>query len=92
MFALRYCKFGGVQSLRSSDISVLGHFGPWPWLACRILAGGCNWVGMVRVMSRQKIWVRDQCVQGLKCLRTEVTIHQFGPIYHTEIIAIVQCM
>ena len=28
-----------------------------------------------------KVRVWDRCVQGLKCLRTEVTIHQFGPIY-----------
>jgi len=43
-------------------------------------------------MFRVKVRVRDRCVKGLKCLRTEVTIHQFGPIYPSEIIAIVQCM
>jgi len=31
-------------------------------------------------------------VSGDWCPRTEVTIHQFEPIYRTEIIAIVQCM
>ena len=34
-----------------------------------------------------RVRVRHQCVQGLKCPRTEVTIHQFGPIYRTQVIA-----
>ena len=36
--------------------------------------------------------VTDRCAKGLKCLWTKVTIHQFGPIYHTEITAIVHWM
>jgi len=36
-------------------------------------------VGRVRVGFR----VRHQYVQGLKCARTVVTVHQFGPIYCT---------
>ena len=32
------------------------------------------------------------CVMGLKYPRIEVTVHQFGPLYSTEIIAMVLCM
>ena len=31
-------------------------------------------------------------VVALKCLKIDVTVHQFGPFYRTEIIAIVHCM
>ena len=34
----------------------------------------------------------DGCVSGLKHPRPEVTVHHFRPMYHTEILAIVQCM
>jgi len=38
---LMHWLYGGVQSLWSRDISFLGHFGPWAWLVCTILVGGC---------------------------------------------------
>jgi len=47
MFTLRYGKFGGVRSLHSPDILVLGHLCPSAWLVCRILAGGCSGVNGV---------------------------------------------
>ena len=53
------------------------------------MAGGC---GVSRVRFKVKVRVSDCYVQGLKCPMTEVTIHQFGPIYRTEIITSVQCM
>ena len=68
-------------------------FGPWTQLVCRILAGGCSGVSRVctvRVSFRVTVRVRDRCVQGLKCPKTEVTIHQFGPIYLTSITAMLQ--
>jgi len=46
----------------------------------------------VRVRFGVNVMIRDRCVNGMKCPRTEVTVHQFGPIYSTEIITIVQCM
>jgi len=36
--------------------------------------------------------ISNRCVKGLKHSRIEVTVYQFEPIYHTEIIAIVHCM
>jgi len=78
------------------SLGVCSHFGPWAWLVvCRIVANGCSVVSRVsrvRVRFRVKVRVRDQCVQGLKCPRINVTLQQFGPICYTEIIAIVQCM
>jgi len=77
------------------DISVLGHFGPWTWLDCRILTGGCSGISTisrVKVRLRVRVRVRDRYVKGLKCPGTEVTVQLFGSIYHTEIIAIVQCI
>ena len=50
-----------------SDISVLGHFGPWARLVCRILAGDCSGVSRVsrvRVRLRLKVRVRDGCREG----------------------------
>ena len=61
--------------------------------ACRIVAGSCSGTSTVsRVRYRVKVRVRDRCVQWLKCPRTEVTVSQFGPIYHTDLVAIFQCM
>ena len=82
----RYC------TLRSG---VCGHVGPCARLVRRIILGGCyevSRVNRVRARFRVKVRVRDRCVQGLKCPRTKVTVHQVGPICGTEIIAIVQCM
>jgi len=45
-----------------------------------------------RVRFRVKVRLRDRCVKGLKCPRIKVTVHQFGPVYPTGIITIVQCM
>jgi len=95
MSTSRYDKLGGVRSLQSPDISVLGHFGPWARLVCRQLASGCSGVSrvsMVRVGYRLKVRVKDQCDQRVKCPMSEVTVHQFVPIYHTEIITIALCM
>ena len=61
----------------------------WAWLLCRILANDCSGVSKVMVRFMVKVRVRDRCVQGLKCPRTEMTVHQFGSIYG---IATVQCM
>ena len=69
---------------------VLGHFGLWAWPVCRILADSCSGISRVSRV-RVKVRLMDQCVKGLKCLRTKVTIHQFRLIYPT-IIARVQCM
>jgi len=85
----------GVQSIWSPDISDLGHFGPWARLVCRMLAGGCsciNTISRIRVGFGIKVRVRDRCAKVLKCPRNNVNVHQFGPIYHTEIMAEVQCM
>jgi len=86
MSTTRYDKFGGMWSLWSSDILVPGHFGPLAGLVCRIVAGNCNGVrrvSRVRLRFRVKVRIMDGCVQEMKCLRTEVTVHQFGSIYHT---------
>jgi len=50
------CKFGGVWSLSSPDILVVGHFGSWPRLVCRILAGGYSGISPVsRIRFRVKV-------------------------------------
>ena len=63
------------------------------YVVCRILTSGCSGITTIStVRVRFKVRVRDRFVKGMKCPRTEVTVHQFGPIYPTELIAVVQCM
>jgi len=57
-------------------ILVPGHFGLWARLVCRILASACSGVSRVSV--------RFRCVEGPKGTNTEVSEHQFGPIYRTS--------
>jgi len=45
------------------DISVLGQFGPWAWLVCRILACGCSGVSRVRFRYRLLLWT-DAMMRG----------------------------
>ena len=69
-----------MRSIRFLDISVFGHFSSWARL-CRILAGGCTGISRVRrvrVRFGVKVRVRDRCVKGLKCPRTEVTVGYTG--------------
>ena len=46
------------------DILVLGHFNPWEWLVCRILASGCSASGVSRVSRvRATFRVMDRIVR-----------------------------
>ena len=56
---LSYSKFDGMWLLRSLDTSVLGLFGLWAWLICKIVAGGCGVSTVINVRFRVIVMVMD---------------------------------